>query len=143
MLRVHNRRPRWRGTHRGGGDGADVSCRSMDEPLRARAWPASQGLRRRYRASRPPPRECVVSGAFALAADSLRRLIAERLRQLPPGGKVQLPEDLVEVVFDGGCGDEQPGGNLGIGRAASGQPSDLRLLSGQAVPGLLRSLAGM
>ena len=45
----------------------------------------------------------------------------------------EFDEDLFQVVLDGACAEEQPGADLGIRQAVTGQPGDLGLLRGQLI----------
>jgi len=57
-------------------------------------------------------------------------------------GDPELAEDFAQVVVDGARADEQPGGDLLVGEAFTGQAGDLRLLRGEHVLCLDAALAG-
>ena len=61
--------------------------------------------------------------------------------ELVAGADGELDEDLVQVVLDRARAHEQLSGDLGVGQAAAGQPSDLSLPYGEPGRGLRGALA--
>src|SRR6516162_5426743 len=53
---------------------------------------------------------------------------------------VELAENVGEVGLDGGAGNEQAGGDVGVGQAFGDEPYHLPLGGGEAVPAVLGSL---
>jgi hypothetical protein len=49
------------------------------------------------------------------------RVAGQNPVQLAAGADAELGEDLAQVVLDRPCADEQPGANLRVGQAVSGQ----------------------
>src|SRR5260370_1237140 len=81
----------------------------------------------------------------SLTASSSSRLLPRpgppsTRRTLPPGGRVELPEDLGEVIIHGARAEEQPCRDLAVRGAPRGQDSDLRLLRGEIAASLVSSL---